>query len=199
MKAPGQDKVIGSDGKELIFNDPTSGVDLKQLSQILPQDRYNYDYNGEFPVRLFTRFTDEDIADKLADRDVTAIKRNVTLYTLSGIGPREAYGVYLGLGQFDYLFDLADVSKKAGMGPMREDGLFRANFAENTGGFILFDKLKTLYNIHDAGNFLTGLSFKQVGYLLKELQVGANINQPFNESDADERAVKAGFDYNSNK
>jgi hypothetical protein len=67
--------------------------------------------------------------------------------------------------------------------------------ADGTLGFIKFQGNNTLYNVSDPGNFMTGKAFGLVGYSLDELRAGARLNQPFSETSADQRSIKAGYNH----
>jgi RHS repeat-associated protein len=193
-KAEGPDKIVNEKGEEIKFNDATKDVDLKQLSQTLPEDKYGYDYANN-PTTLFQAFSDKDIINLMNDVGLVEIAMKVIIQSqgLTGAINRELYAVHLGLGSFDFLDEMAKVAIKGGNRPT-PTGTFRSDYEENTGGFIMFENSNTLYNIHDAGNFLTGFAFKGAGYSWTELKVGSLGNQLFNESEADQRALGAGFD-----
>ncbi|MBX3254534.1 MAG: hypothetical protein KF862_10365 [Chitinophagaceae bacterium] len=193
--APGRDRVVNQKGEDISFNDPSDNVDLKQLSHHIPEDRYNYDYAAN-PIKLFEVVTDKEIGSIMLEAKVH--EHMATLYALQMHPPsRLGYAYTLGNGAFDFLSDMTKVSKEAQnySSPTDAKKAFRADIAENTGGFIMFESGNTLYNLHDAGNFLTGFAYNAVGFSSGEVQVGARINQPTSESKADQRAIKAGHKY----
>jgi RHS repeat-associated protein len=197
-KTEGELKVVDEKGKELKFNDATKDVDLKQLEQMLPNDRYGYDYaNSPVPVKLFQTFSDKDILSLMNNVGLVGIAMNVAAMSQGPFGAisREVYGATLGTGSFDFLDEMAQVATDAGNIPTPGGDAARVDYEENTGGFIKFESGNTLYNIHDAGNFLTGFAFEAVGYSWTELKIGAYANQPLSESQADQRALKTGYDY----
>ncbi len=194
-KTEGPDKVVNEKGEELKFNDDTKDVDMKQLDNILPEDRYGHDYKND-PIKLFETVNDNGILYLMNNVGLVEImfKTAALSQGMTGAINRQVYGVYLGLEPFDFLDEMANVATEGGNIPT-PSGTFRADYKENTGGFIMFESSNTLYNIHDAGNFLTGFGFKGAGYSWAELKVGAYANQPLNESNADQKALEAGFDY----
>jgi hypothetical protein len=67
------------------------------------------------------------------------------------------------------------------------------------GGFIKFESSNTLYNIYDAGNFLTGKAFNLLDISLNKTLDGANFNSRVTlngpDSAADQRAITNGYNY----
>ena len=70
---------------------------------------------------------------------------------------------------------------------------------DGTGGFIQFQDDNTLYNVYDAGNFLTGKAFGMVGFSLAEVKQGAQINSVVTgnklDTKADQKALENGYKY----
>jgi hypothetical protein len=97
----------------------------------------------------------------------------------------------LGHGDFDFIFALAAY---LGLSSGQEDGVLRVSY-DNANVLMMFEDENTLYNVHDAGNFMTGLAFKLIGVLATELQIGAQFNELFQDTDADQNAIRAGSNY----
>lgn len=71
---------------------------------------------------------------------------------------------------------------------------------DSKGGFIKYEGSNMLYNLYDAGNFLTGKSFQMLGGPLRELQKGAHVNNWLThgftkDSPADQRAISNGWNF----
>ena len=70
---------------------------------------------------------------------------------------------------------------------------------DGTGGFIKFENENNLYNVYDAGNFLTGKGFNLIGVDSNKILQGADLNSVFSldgfDSDADQQALRNGINY----
>jgi RHS repeat-associated protein len=202
-KAAGEHTVVNEKGEELKFNDKP--LDNKQLEDIVGDEsfRYTADWNGDDKTRLFTPFSNNEMSSLFNKIDLGGIKSTYeTLEALSWLGPPLTGGenVYLGkLGhvQFDFADDMSTVGEKGGNA---NQDPFNGGFpADQTGGFIKFQDDNTLYNIYDAGNFLTGKAFSMIGLSEGRILAGADLNSriTFNGADttADQQALKNGINY----
>lgn len=193
-KADGPHKVVNENGEELKTND--GKFDQVQLEAIIGEAsfRYTADWKGEDKTKLFTTFSDQNMADLFNSLDIGEIKKEFE--TVDGIG-RTALAINLGHGKFDFANDMAGVARDGG-----NDNSAPGEFPpDGTNGFIKFENSNTLYNVFDAGNFLTGKSFQMVGYSLSASKVGANLNSIITfhgpDSNADQKALESGYKYNS--
>ena len=76
---------------------------------------------------------------------------------------------------------------------------------DGTGMFIKFENSNTIYNVYDAGNFMTGKGYNLLGSAEEDAKLGAHANNMVSDrrrrgdslldSDADQRALSAGFNY----
>jgi hypothetical protein len=64
-----------------------------------------------------------------------------------------------------------------------------------TSAYFRFGTQSTMYNWFDAGNFMWGnwMKFSQFSY--QEARIGSQANERFDDSPADQRAIKNGFNY----
>lgn len=158
--------------------------------------RYTADWNGADKTKLFTNFSDPEMATTFNSLGTGELKEVYNL--LNGeINPGSKVGFLsaLGIGKFDFADDMAAISKKGGnsnqgVGTFPDDG---------TGGFIKFEKSNTLYNVYDAGNFMTGKGFNLVGAGLNAIKKGADIHSRVTgegpDTPADQKALTNGFNY----
>ena len=113
--------------------------------------------------------------------------------------PWMTYMGSLGHGEFDFAGLMSSVSQKTenNYAPLQGGG---ATPADGVGGFIKFEGSNTLYNIYDAGNFMTGKAFQMIGAPLDVLKNGANLSSKITlngpDSAADQRAITNGYNYN---
>ncbi len=213
-KAEGQHRIIDNNGIELTFND--NPIDLCQLESLIGEVsvRYSFDYANN-PTKLFTNLGKNDIANIFNSVEIGEVKEMVSSFTAAnnfdprypsaGTYSKGSYATTLGHGKFDFLAEMVDVALKGenSSTPYDKGGSFRMNYDES-GGFIRMqgDDQNKLYNLHDAGNFLTGKAFQLVGYSLQAILQGANVNEKVtslfshNDSQADQEAIKDGFNYN---
>ena len=72
---------------------------------------------------------------------------------------------------------------------------------DGAGGFIRFEGTNTLYNVYDAGNFMTGKAFQMIGAPLDVLKNGAEFNSKYisrqgPDTASDKKAYTNGYNYN---
>lgn len=119
-----------------------------------------------------------------------------------GIVLADLYAASLGNGEFDFADDMAKVSKDGG-NDNQGNGVFPP---DQTGMFIKFESSNTLYNVYDAGNFMTGKGYNLLGAAEGDAKLGAHANNMVSDrrrrgdslldTDADQRALSAGYNYN---
>ncbi len=208
-KAEGPHKVVIENGEELKFNDPD--FDNEQLEKIIGEEsfRYTADWNGEDKTRLFTPFSNKEMADKFNKLNIGKIEQKYSAFnednTPAGIWFGDLFAGKLGHYEFDFADDMAAVSRiggnsNPGVGVYPDDG---------TGGFIKFQNDNTLYNVYDAGNFLTGKAYSLIGVAEGDVKLGAHANNAvtsrerrgggLKDSDADQQAIHYGYIYNGIK
>ncbi|MBK6828715.1 MAG: hypothetical protein IPG86_18525 [Chitinophagaceae bacterium] len=108
------------------------------------------------------------------------------------------YLAKLGHNDFDFADDMTSVTKDGGnvnIGPP-----IQGNFAKDgTQGFVKFENTKDLYNVYDAGNFMTGKAFSMIGLSEERIFGGANTNSIITfkgpDTKADQRALSNGIRY----
>lgn len=117
-----------------------------------------------------------------------------------GVGPviADLYAASLGNGSFDFAATMAHVSR-AGGNSNQGVGIFPD---DGTGMFIKFENSNTIYNVYDAGNFMTGKGYSLLGSAEEDAKLGAHANNLVSDrgdslldSDAVQRALSAGFNY----
>ncbi len=86
-----------------------------------------------------------------------------------------------------------DKRDRRGVGIRRDDYAFEQYY------FFSFGTERQAYNLADAGNFMWGLAGKRSGFSWFELKAGSNLNELRRfrglDTDADQRAIEAGFDF----
>lgn len=102
---------------------------------------------------------------------------------------------FLGHGEFDFADKMVGIARKAG----NDTGENGESPEEGKGGFIKFAGDNSLYNLSDAGNFLTGKAFSLIGVPLIDLLSGANISSVMTfkgfDTKADQNAITKGYNY----
>lgn len=106
----------------------------------------------------------------------------------------------LGNGEFDfadYMGSVVSKDKGNNYPPLRGG----AELQDGTGGFIKFEGNNTLYNVYDAGNFMTGKAFQMIGVPLDILESGAELNSIYisrkgPDTKTDKNAYSTGYKYN---
>ena len=63
-------------------------------------------------------------------------------------------------------------------------------------GFFRFGNSNNIYNLYDGGNFMWGRAMRFSGFSYGEVRFGSQANETFNDSEADQRAIKNGFNGN---
>ena len=205
-KAAGAHRVFQND-QELRLNDPS--FDSKQIDQIIGSEsfRYTADWAGEDKTKLFTTFTNKQMADKFNNlefgkiRDIYQQSTEPSIFDdFQGVSS-QMYLASLGVSEFDFADDMASFSRESG-NANPAGGVFPP---DGTNGFVKFESGNMLYNGYDAGNFLTGKGFQLIGGSKAEIQAGADINNALSirrrgfsiaDSNSDQQAISAGFDYN---
>ena len=151
-------------------------------------------------IRLYTPYTANEMANTFNSINIGEIKKTLDNKALMTQGSIQyyLYGVMLGHGKFDFAGHMGDVVRNGGNYPPLSGG--GATPTDGMGGFILFEGSQTLYNVYDAGNFMTGKAFQMVGYPLNTLKTGANISSILTgngrDTEADQRAIANGYNYN---
>jgi RHS repeat-associated protein len=202
-KAEGPHKVIDHKGNELKFNDPKS--DQQQLSLILGEENFRFSVNWqEENVKIVTSFSNQEMANTFNELGIGKMREKYqSLNESGGLGSvfADIYAASLGNGEFDFADDMAQVSNEGGnsnqgVGKFPPDG---------TGMFIKFESSNSIYNVYDAGNFMTGKGYNLLGAAEGDAKLGAHTNNILTDprrrgssildSDADQRALSAGFNY----
>ncbi|MBX3241948.1 MAG: hypothetical protein KIT80_13250 [Chitinophagaceae bacterium] len=205
-EAEGPHKVIDETGRELQFNDYEFDTQQMMESMIGGESvRYTRDWGSE-NVRLFTPFSDKEMANMLNDINIGDIKKTHEAFNSGnstfGILLGDIYTAILGHGKFDFADDMTNVTRAGGNAGDAPVGAFPD---DGTGGFIKFQGENNLYNIYDAGNFMTGKAYSLIGTPLSDVKAGAHANNALTsrnrragglaDSPADQRALQNGYNY----
>lgn len=201
-KADGPHKVMLGN-QELKFND--QDFDQKQLEAMLPEKsvRYEFDYS-ENSTRIFTPYSSKEMSAKFNEleigdiRDKFQSKENANPLAPGAVLSVGLYLAKLGHNDFDFADDMTSVTKDGGnvnVGPP-----IQGNFAKDgTQGFVKFEHTNDLYNVYDAGNFMTGKAFSMIGLSEKRILDGADANSRITfkgpDTEADQRALSNGVKY----
>ncbi|MFZ1453348.1 MAG: RHS repeat-associated core domain-containing protein [Ferruginibacter sp.] len=195
----GPHEVVNENGQKLNTNDQP--FDNEQLSKVISEWE-----GGANQTRLFTTFSNGEMADKLNSVGIDKIASKVaaaeimkTAMPLVGEPMYEAYLAKLAYSEFDFADDMSAISKQGGNANQGEN-IGGGNFPpDGTGGFIKFNDDNTLYNVYDAGNFLTGKAFALVGVPLEQVKAGAQVNSVMTlegkDTPADQQAITNGYKY----
>ena len=190
-------------GNQLNLND--SVFDQEQLGDIVSYAGRMTDYElQDAEVRLFTPYSAQNMADTFNALGIGDIKSDVEYrksIMATGSLTYFTYGVDLGHGKFDFagsMGTLVNTDNGNNYPPLQGGG---ATPPDGTGGFVKFEGNNTLYNVYDAGNFMTGKAFQMVGYSLETIKAGANVSSILTgngkDTASDQRAITAGYYYNS--
>ncbi|WP_042722329.1 RHS repeat domain-containing protein [Flavobacterium sp. B17] len=193
------------EGNQLTVND--SGFDQDQLQAVIDMANtmspIDLQYDG---LRLFTPYSAKDMSDNFNKIDLGGIKSNLlnlsyisSIYcSLCNISAASYYMLYLGHSQLDFANTMTSLVSEGGNYPAPNPP---GGFAKDgTGGFISFEGTNSLYNIYDAGNFITGKALQMLGFSESEVLKGADLNSKITQQGpdtaADQRALKNGYNYN---
>jgi RHS repeat-associated protein len=192
-KKAGQDVIVNDDnGQTIELNDPKKDQAVIDLAIGKQGERT---YGAKNGIQLFTNISDNGLASMLNTANVGKHAENIKAPLGGGVGNafrRLGYAAALGHGDFDFIFQLA---AKLKLPPSAEDGVLRVSY-DNANVLTKFAGQNTLYNVHDAGNFMTGLAFKLIGVGADELAAGAQLNEFGGDTNADQNAVRTGSNYN---
>ena len=191
----GQDVIVNDDnGQTIALNDPEKDQAAIDLVVGKKGGRTYGEQNGG---QLFTPISNTDLAAMLNKANVGRHWRKMQPPTVS-LGGAGGFGFYrlgyaanLGHGDFDFIYKLADYLN---LPASADDGVLRTNY-DNANVLTKFANQNTLYNVHDAGNFLTGLAFKLIGVTVSEITTGAQLNEFGFDTNADQNAIRAGSGY----
>jgi len=195
--------VVDEQGNQLNVND--SVEDQKQLQLLVDYAGTMTDYEvQDAEVRLFTPYSAQDMADnfnKLGIGDINSTARYLQAFGEQSffMTPWMTYMGWLGHGSFDFAGDMSALVQETdnAYNPIQGGG---ARPPDGAGGFIRFEGTNTLYNVYDAGNFMTGKAFQMIGAPLNVLLNGANISSKATlegkDTPGDQRAVTNGYNYN---
>ncbi len=193
--------VVDEQGNQLNTNDSTA--DQEQLQALVDYAGTMTDYEvQDAEVRLFAPYSAQDMADSFNKLGIGDIKSDVEYRkNIMGTGSLTyfTYGIGLGHREFDFAGDMSALVQKTdnAYNPIQGGG---ATPPDGAGGFIKFEGSNTLYNVYDAGNFMTGKAFQMVGYPLNMVKTGADISSraTLNGPDtaSDQKAITAGYNYN---
>ncbi len=197
--------VVDESGNELNTND--SDFDQAQLDDVAKYARTMSDYElQDAEIRLFTPYSAQQMADNFNQLGIGDIKDTSQYLQAFGeqsyiMAPWMLYMCSLGGsgGSFDFADDMTSVVADGGNypAPSPPNGFT----TDGTGGFVKFEGNNTLYNVYDAGNFMTGKGFQMIGAPLDVLKNGADIRSRYisrqgPDSKSDQRAVTNGYNYN---
>ncbi|WP_159439397.1 DUF6443 domain-containing protein [Tenacibaculum agarivorans] len=188
-KQAGDHIVLDESGNKLELND--NEFDQEQLNHLVNL----YEAYGQ--GKIFSKISVKKMNDILQDINISSIVSNYkTAKFLSLIGVQfaeELYLLNLGHASFDFAPTMSYISEKNGF--QIEGGLIK----DGRGGFFKFGNSNTLYNLYDAGNFVTGKAFNALGMSLKRVLEGANINSRITgfgpDTPADQRALTNGYKF----
>ncbi|WPO81512.1 RHS repeat-associated core domain-containing protein [Chryseobacterium sp. JJR-5R] len=196
--------VVDEQGNQLNTND--SAADQDQLQALVDYAGTMTDYEvQDAEVRLFTPYSAQDMADsfnKLGIGDINGTARYLQAFGEQSffMTPWMMYMGSLGHGEFDFAGDMSALTQKTdnAYNPIQGGG---SAPPDGAGGFIKFEGSNTLYNVYDAGNFMTGKAFQMIGAPLDVLKSGANASSKYisrqgPDTASDQRAITNGYNYN---
>jgi hypothetical protein len=192
----GNDVIVNDDnGQTIELNDPAK--DQAVIDMVVGKKGVRT-YGEQDGGQLFTPISDVDLASMLNKANVGRHWKNMQVPSVSLGGAsggaafyRLGYAAALGHGDFDFIYQLAE---QLNLPPSADDGTFRTDY-DDAGVLTKFAGQNTLYNVHDAGNFMTGLAFKLIGVNASEVTTGAQLNEFGGDTGADQRAIQTGSNY----
>ncbi|MET3035732.1 RHS repeat-associated core domain-containing protein, partial [Chryseobacterium sp. NRRL B-14859] len=192
--------VQDTDGNQLNFND--YGNDQEQLQAVIDvantMSPIDLQYDG---LRLFTPYSAQQMVDDFNSMGIGSIKDKAE-YRKSILGTGSlsyfTYGAGLGHGEFDFAGEMGSLVRNGNNYPKLQGPTDAP--VDGTGGFVRFEGSNTLYNVYDAGNFMTGKAFQMTGYSLDVIKTGADISSRVSlngpDTATDQKAITAGYNYN---
>ena len=192
--------VVDESGNQLNTNDSKS--DQEQLDAVASYGRTMSDYElQDAEIRLFTTYSAQDMANAFNRIGIEEIKSNVE-YRKSIVGTGSlsyfTYGAILGHSEFDFAGEMGSLVRNGGNYPKLQGPTDTP--VDGTGGFVRFEGSNTLYNVYDAGNFMTGKAFQMTEYSLDMVKTGADISSRITlngpDTATDQKAITAGYNYN---
>ncbi|WP_314244828.1 RHS repeat-associated core domain-containing protein [Empedobacter tilapiae] len=195
--------VVDEQGNQLNLND--NAFDQEQLDHLVTYAGTMSDYRlQEAEVRLFTPYSANEMSNEFNQRGIGDIKGTAEYLRFLGeqtlmMFPWMTYMGSLGHGEFDFAGLMSSISQQTenNYAPIQGGG---ATPIDGAGGFIRFEGSNTLYNVYDAGNFMTGKAFQMIGAPLDVLKSGANTSSILTgngkDTAADQRAITNGYNYN---
>ena len=192
----GKDVIVNDDnGQTIELNDPEKDQAVVDLIIGKKGERTYGEQNGG---QLFTPISDIDLSSMLNNANVGKHYKNMQVPSVSFGGAsggaafyRLGYASGLGDGDFDFIYALAD---QLNLPPSADEGTFRPNY-DDANMLTMFEDQNTLYNVHDAGNFMTGLAFKLIGVSASEITTGGQLNEFGFDTNADQKAIRDGSAY----
>ena len=182
---------IGNDGKVsrvVETDDPFNVFIMEETSQVLHLNDKNgldigrYTYDGFLKGdRIFFPISD------------TELKR-----ALNEAGKGSWYNLIIksyGSADFTLSYLVRNYFGKDGTGSEHiylEDGILRTHYEENHHYFKFGDDNR-LFNLYDAGNFMWGAWMNFSGFEYITAKIGSQLNELFNDTNADQRAIRAGY------
>ena len=195
--------VVDEQGNQLNMGD--SAADQEQLQALVDYAGTMTDYEvQDAEVSLYMPYPAQDMADSFNKLGIGGIKDTAQYLQAFGeqsfmMFPWMTYMGWLGHGAFDFAGDMSALVQKRdnAYNPIQGGG---ATPPDGAGGFIRFEGSNTLYNVYDAGNFMTGKAFQMIGAPLDVLKNGANTSSILTgkgkDTVADQRAITNGYNYN---
>ncbi len=149
----------------------------------------------EFDSEQLENFTDDNIGDHLvtfiSDENINALMSHGNVHYRE-FDDRWPFANTESFRRMDY--------PAAYMLPLMGVPIGSDNITQFDGqfGFFIFENNKVAYNIFDSGQFLWGQAMKRLGFSYASTWFGSNMNEIFSgfDSEADQQAIKAGFNYN---
>ncbi|MEC8831770.1 MAG: hypothetical protein VX772_05385 [Bacteroidota bacterium] len=179
----GPNRFFDEDGNELFYHD-SEGVDK-------PYTKFKYN-KGE---RLYYSVSIEEINNEIISNGLIMQR-----YLSNTSNPAGAvyymWSLLSARGKSQGGFDFAEGYLVSFINnPGRNDTKGRANYNDDAGFFRLGNS-NNIYNLYDAGNYMWGRAMGMSGFSYGEIRGGSQLNEGFRDSEADQRAIKKGFNGN---
>jgi RHS repeat-associated protein len=172
-------RFFDENGTQLYFNDPDN--DFSIINNWSEGDRLYYPITAGELMNAVLKAGLEPLMLKMQGHFDTAL----------------ALTAVMSFGSADFTVNyLAKNYDEVGDNPMvDDDGIFRIGYASYSHFFRFENNTQTIYNLYDAGNFMWGNWMKANKYNYFITKKASQANELGGDSEADQRAIKNGFNF----
>ena len=198
-QVPEDDVTVNSDGviTDIVENDKPNRYFDENGNELFFHDSADVDKdysNGDWSVgdRLYTQVTIAEMNQAIIDAGLIFERyfggaNGVNAFTAWIKAAYKSHNSYdfaenwlINLGEYKINSDNSLVSRS------------RASYTDDS-GFFRFGNTNNIYNLYDGGNYMWGRAMRMSGFSYGEIRFGSQVNEAFTDTNADQRAIKNGF------